>query len=148
MHALRHELLATLIVDDLCNRIRELLMLGIAGCRGANTVTLHHPASAKPEQSSQSSAQRRHLSVRSGTEVRSLKFPSCKQTSILQQENPVLNQGAVEQKVGEPDCVMTLFNKWHGLSPIRWSCCRRSIHSALRGIEGPITNVPDIDVTQ
>src|SRR5258708_33730462 len=28
MHAFRHELLATLIVDDLCNRVWELLMLG------------------------------------------------------------------------------------------------------------------------
>src|ERR1700675_4658781 len=31
MHAFRHELLSTFIVDDLCNRIWELLMFGIAG---------------------------------------------------------------------------------------------------------------------
>src|SRR6202022_2238944 len=75
MHALGHELLATLIVDDLCNRIRELLIFGIPGSRGTNAVTLHHPASAKAEQGAQASAQRRHLSVCSGTEIRSLKFP-------------------------------------------------------------------------
>src|SRR6267142_1952926 len=68
MHALGHELLATLIVDDLCNGIREFLMFGIAGSRGANAVTLHHPPSAKPEQGSQAPAQCRHLSVRRGTE--------------------------------------------------------------------------------
>src|ERR1700676_5715827 len=56
MHALGHELLATLIVDDLCNRIREFLMFGIPGSRGTNAVTLHHPPSAKPEQGSQASA--------------------------------------------------------------------------------------------
>src|ERR1700687_127417 len=50
MHALGHELLTTLIVDDLCNRIRELLMFGIARSRGANAVTLHHPAPAQSEQ--------------------------------------------------------------------------------------------------
>ena len=100
MHALRHKLLATLIVDDLCNRIRELLMFGIAGSRGANAVTLHHPASAKPEQGSQAPTQRRHLSVRRGTEIRSLKLPSRKQPAVLQQENPILNQGVVEKEVG------------------------------------------------
>src|SRR6266481_6160844 len=47
MHAFRHELLATLIVDNLCNRIRELLMFGIAWSRGANAVALNHPAPAK-----------------------------------------------------------------------------------------------------
>src|SRR3984893_18623489 len=47
MCALGHALLATLIVDDLCNRVRELLIFGIAGSRGANAVTLHHPASAE-----------------------------------------------------------------------------------------------------
>src|SRR5258708_26431785 len=41
MHAFRHELLATLIVDDLCDRIWELLMFGIAASRGANAVALH-----------------------------------------------------------------------------------------------------------
>src|SRR6266478_3918797 len=78
MHALGHELLATLIVDDLCNRVRKLLIFGVTGSRGANAVTLHHPASAKAEQGSQASAQRGHLSVRRGTEIRSLKFPCCK----------------------------------------------------------------------
>src|SRR6202022_1165527 len=53
MHALGHELLATLIVDDPCNRARALLILGIAGTGGANAVTLHHPASAETEQDSQ-----------------------------------------------------------------------------------------------
>src|ERR1700731_2081880 len=76
MRALGHELLATLIVDDLCNRIRELLIFGIPGSRGTNAVTLHHPASAEPEQSSQASTQRRHLSVRRGTEIRSSKCPA------------------------------------------------------------------------
>src|ERR1700737_5664922 len=66
--ALGHELLATLIVDDLCNRVRELLIFGIAGSRGAKAVTLHHPASAEAEQDSQAPAQRRHLSIRRGTE--------------------------------------------------------------------------------
>src|SRR6266478_5949203 len=33
MRALGHELLATLIVDDLCNRVRELLIFGIPGSR-------------------------------------------------------------------------------------------------------------------
>src|SRR6202030_1383382 len=84
MHALGHELLATLIVDDLCNRVRELLILGIARSRGANAVTLHHPAPAQSEQSSQASAERRHLSVRRGTEIRSLKLPSRKQPAVLQ----------------------------------------------------------------
>src|ERR1700737_3585250 len=42
MHAFRHELLATLIVDDLCNRIRELLMFGIAGGGGGTPITRHH----------------------------------------------------------------------------------------------------------
>src|ERR1700730_1776744 len=64
MHALGHELLATLIVDDLCNRIREFLMFGIAGSRGANAVTLHHPSSAKPEQGARVAARSRPLSVR------------------------------------------------------------------------------------
>ena len=99
MHALGHELLATLIVDDLCNRVRELLIFGIAGSRGANAVTLHHPASAKAEQGSQASAQRRHLSVRRGTEIRPLKFPGCKESAVLLQENSVLNQGVVQKKV-------------------------------------------------
>src|ERR1700730_10051296 len=99
MHALGHELLATLIVDDLCNRIRELLIFGIPGSRGTNAVTLHHPASAEPEQSSQAPTQRRHLSVRRGTEIRSLKFPGCKQPAVLLQENSVLNQGVVQKKV-------------------------------------------------
>src|ERR1700675_4892031 len=53
MHALGHELLATLIVDNLCNRVRKLLMFGISRSRGANAVTLHHPAPAQSEQSSQ-----------------------------------------------------------------------------------------------
>src|ERR1700682_3240645 len=87
MHALGHELLATLIVDDLCNRVRKLLMFGIARSRGANAVTLHHPAPAQSEQRSQASAERRHLSVRRGTEIRSLKLPSHKQPAVLQQEN-------------------------------------------------------------
>src|SRR5882672_8371950 len=83
MHAFRHELLATLIVDDLCNRIRELLMLGIAGSRGANAVTLHHPAPAKSEQGSQAPAQRRHLSVRCRTEIGPLEFPGRKKPTVL-----------------------------------------------------------------
>ena len=99
MRALGHELLATLIVDDLCNRVRELLIFGIAGSRGANAVTLHHPASAEAEQDSQAPAQRRHLSIRRGTEIRSLKFPGCKQPAVLLQENSVLNQGVVQKKV-------------------------------------------------
>src|SRR6266851_8483493 len=99
MHALGHKLLATLIVDDLCDRIRELLMFGIAGSRCANAVTLHHPPAAKPEQGAQSPAQRRHLSVRRGTEIRSLKFPGRKQPAVLLQENSVLNQGVVQKKV-------------------------------------------------
>src|SRR5882672_5574329 len=85
MHAFRHELFATLIVDDLCNRIRELLMFGIAGSWGANAVTLHHPASAKSEQGSQPPAERRHLSVCRRTEVRALELPSRKQPAVLQQ---------------------------------------------------------------
>src|SRR3984957_17977743 len=64
MHALGHELLATLIVDDLCNRVRKLLMFVIARSRGANAVTLPHPAPAQSEQRSQASADRRHLSAR------------------------------------------------------------------------------------
>src|ERR1700674_3623157 len=92
MHALGHELLATLIVDDLCNRIWELLMFGIAGSWGANAVTLHHPATAKSEQCSQAPAERRHLSVCRRTEIGSLKLPSRKQLAVLQQYNPVLNQ--------------------------------------------------------
>src|SRR6202171_4433883 len=99
MRALGHELLATLIVDDLCNRVRELLIFGIAGSRGANAVTLHHPTSAKAEQGSQASAQRRHLSFRPGPEIRSLKLPSRKKPAVLQQENSVLNQGVVQKKV-------------------------------------------------
>src|SRR5467141_3807178 len=79
MHSFRHELLATLIVDDLCNRIRELLMFGIAWSRGANAVALNHPAPAKSEQCSQAPAQRRHLSVRRRTEIRPLELPSRKQ---------------------------------------------------------------------
>src|SRR6266849_5041434 len=75
VHAFRHELLATLIVDDLCNRIRELLMFGIAGSWGANAVTLHHPATAKSEQCTQAPAERRHLSVCRRTEIGSLKLP-------------------------------------------------------------------------
>src|SRR3984893_16146135 len=99
MHALGHELLATLIVDDICNRIREFSMFGIAGSWGANAATLHHPASAKAEQGSQASAQRRHLSVRRGTEIRSLKFPGCKQPAVLLQEKHLLNQRVVQKKV-------------------------------------------------
>src|SRR6266851_1295761 len=120
MHALGHELLATLIVDDPCNRVRELLIFGVTGSRGANAVTLHHPASAKAEQGSETSAQRRHLSVRRGTEIRSLKFPGCKQPAVLQQENSVLNQGVVQKKVSQSNRVTALFNKRHGLSPICW----------------------------
>src|SRR6266446_8493156 len=101
MHALRHELFATLIVDDLRNCIRKLLMFGIARSWSANTVTLHHPASSKPEQRSQAPTERRHLSVRRGTEIRPLKFPSGKQPTVLQQENPVLNQRVVEKQVGQ-----------------------------------------------
>ena len=123
-------------------------MFGIAGSRGANAVTLHHPASTKPEQGSQAPTQRRHLSIRCGTEIRPLKLPSCKQTAVLQQKHPILNQGVVEKEVGKSDCVTALLNKGHGSSPIRWSCSRRSRHSALGGIEIPITNVPDINVTQ
>src|ERR1700674_5872920 len=85
MHAFRHELLTTLIVDDLCNRIRELLMFGIAGSWRANAVTLDHPAPAKSKQRSQSPAERRHLSVCRRTEIRSLKLPSRKQPAVLQQ---------------------------------------------------------------
>src|SRR6266481_5592015 len=79
VHAFRHELLATLIVDDLCDRIRELLMLGIAGSWRANAVTLHHPAPAQSEQGSQAPAERRHLSVCRRTEIRALELPSRKQ---------------------------------------------------------------------
>src|SRR3984893_6240176 len=100
MHAFRHELLATLIVDDLCNRVWELLIFRIAGSRGANAVTLHHPATAKSEQCSQAPAERRHLSVCRRTEIGSLKLPSRKPPAVLQQENPVLNQGVVEEQVG------------------------------------------------
>src|SRR5216684_5967651 len=99
MHAFRHELLATLIVDDLCNRIWELLMFRIAGSLGAKAVTLHHPAAAKSEQGSQASAQRRHLSVRRRTEIGPLEFPSRKQPTVLQQENPIFNQGVIEKQV-------------------------------------------------
>src|ERR1700737_2900619 len=99
MRALGHELLATLIVDDPCNRVRELLIFGVTGSRGANAVTLPHPAAAKAEQGSQASAQRGHLSVRRGTEIRSLKFPCCKQSAVLLQENSVLNQGVIQKKV-------------------------------------------------
>src|ERR1700687_163662 len=99
MRTLGHELLATLIVDDLCNRVRELLIFGIAGSRGANPATRPHPASAKAEQGSQASAQRGHLSVCRGTEIRSLKFPCCKQSAVLLQENSVLHQGVVQKKV-------------------------------------------------
>src|SRR5258708_1144308 len=52
MHPFGHELLTPLIVDDLCNGIRELLIFGIARSLSANAVTLHHPTSAKPEQGS------------------------------------------------------------------------------------------------
>src|SRR5882762_1594522 len=148
MRALGHELLATLIVDDLCNRIRELLIFGIPGSRGTNAVTLHHPASAEPEQSSQAPTQRRHLSVRRGTEIRSLKFPGCKQPAVLQQENSVLNQGVVQKKVSQSNRVTALFNKRHGLSPICWRRRGRSGHPALGGIKIPITNVPDVNMTQ
>src|SRR5258706_6237610 len=50
MHPFGHELFTPLIVDDLCNGIRELLIFGIARSWSANAVTLHHPASAKSEQ--------------------------------------------------------------------------------------------------
>src|ERR1700682_921120 len=56
MRALGHELLATLIVDDLCNRVRAFLIFGIPGSRRANAATLDHPASAQAEQGSQASA--------------------------------------------------------------------------------------------
>src|ERR1700680_1370733 len=148
MRALGTELLATLIVDDLCNRVRELLIFGIAGSRGANAVTLHHPASAETEQDSQAPAQRRHLSVRRGTEIRSLKFPGCKQPAVLLQENSVLNQGVVQEKVSQSNRVTALFNKRHGLSPICWRRRGRSGHPALGGIKIPIPNVPDVYVTQ
>src|SRR5467141_4018185 len=101
MHAFRHELLATLIINDLCNRFRELLMFGIAGSRGANAVTLHHPAPAKSEQGSQATAQRRHLTVRRRTEIGALEFPSRKQSAVLQQENPIFNQGVIEKEVSQ-----------------------------------------------
>src|SRR5260370_10553240 len=148
MHAQRNEMLATLIVNDICNRIREFLLFGIAGRWGSNAVTLDHPASAKPEQGSQAPAQCRHLSVRRGTEIRSLKFPGCKQPAVLQQENSVLNQGVVQKKVSQSNRVTALFNKRHGLSPICWGRRGRGGHPALGGIKIPLTNDPDENMTE
>ena len=79
VRTLLHELLAALVVDQACNRVRERTLFRVAGCAGPDGIALDHPAAAKSKDGIQAGAQRVHLGRRGGHHVRAAIRPAGQQ---------------------------------------------------------------------